>query len=70
MTYRQTALSLLTDTRIDQDAEGIETTLDRVDTFRSEAAEAGDLEQVALCDRALDGDVDAYLECLRELGCW
>lgn len=31
----------------------------------NEAAEAGDLEQVAICDRALAGDAEAIAECAR-----
>lgn len=34
-------------------------------TLRSEAAEAGDLEQIAVCDRALAGDETALAECER-----
>lgn len=33
--------------------------------LQTEAAEAGDLEQVALCEKALAGDRDAYCECIR-----
>ena len=33
--------------------------------LRDEAGEAGDLSQVAVCDRALDGDQDARAECER-----
>lgn len=33
--------------------------------LRREAAAHGDLEQVAICDRALRGDVDALAECAR-----
>ena len=33
--------------------------------LRAEATEAGDLTQVALCDRALDGDDTARLDCAR-----
>ncbi len=39
--------------------------LDVIRTLRSEAASAGDSEQVAICDRALDGDQDALAECYR-----
>jgi len=38
---------------------------EQVRALRTEAAEAGDLEQVAVCDRALEGDSDAILECSR-----
>lgn len=40
---------------------------DRIQELRTEAAQAGDTEQVALCDRALDGDDEAYDECVRVL---
>ena len=33
--------------------------------LQTEATEAGDLEQVALCAKALAGDRDAYRECIR-----
>lgn len=33
--------------------------------LRDEAGAAGDLEQVSLCDRALDGDDAALIECAR-----
>lgn len=29
---------------------------DRIELLRTEAGQAGDLDQVSLCDRALDGD--------------
>lgn len=35
-----------------------------VRALREEAACAGDSEQVAVCDRALDGDEGAYLACV------
>jgi len=35
--------------------------------LRREAAEAGDLEQVRLCERALDGDPAAVLACRRAI---
>lgn len=35
----------------------------QVTALRSEASAAGDLEQVAVCDRALDGDAGALLSC-------
>lgn len=34
-----------------------------IKTLRDEAAIAGDLEMVAICDRALDGDPEALAEC-------
>lgn len=40
---------------------------DRIQELRTEAAQAGDTEQVTLCDRALDGDDEAYDECVRVL---
>ena len=33
--------------------------------MRNEAAEAGDMAQVAICDLALDGDEQALAECER-----
>lgn len=33
--------------------------------LRAEAGKAGDLEQVAVCDRALTDDVEAIVECRR-----
>ena len=36
----------------------------RVEALRTEAGEAGDREQVALCDRALQGDAEALARCL------
>lgn len=33
--------------------------------LRTEASQAGDLAQVTLCDRALDGDTAALVECAR-----
>ena len=36
-----------------------------LEALRREAGEHGDPEQVDLCDRALDGDRDALLECAR-----
>jgi hypothetical protein len=35
-----------------------------IQALRAEAGSAGDLDQVALCDRALAGDVDARLVCI------
>lgn len=54
--------------------EWVETTLDKeatmvtdeqIEALRSEAGVAGDLAQVAVCDRALDGDEAARRECQR-----
>jgi len=42
--------------------------LDAIRDLRTEAATAGESEQVALCDRALDGDQDALAECYRVIG--
>lgn len=36
-----------------------------IERLRTEAATAGDLAQVAICDRALDGDETARAECAR-----
>lgn len=36
-----------------------------IETLRTEAAEAGDLAQVAICERALAGNESARLECER-----
>ena len=41
------------------------TTTERIEQLRAEAMQAGDREQVALCDRALAGDVEARAECVR-----
>ena len=41
--------------------------IDRIEALRSEAAAHGDIEQVALCDRAIDGDVDALVSCIEVL---
>lgn len=38
---------------------------DQLDALHSEAAEAGDLEQAALCERALGGDVEALRACVK-----
>lgn len=35
----------------------------RITTLRDEAATHGDLEMVAICGRALAGDLDALAEC-------
>ena len=39
----------------------------QIEQLRTEAATAGDLEQVALCDRALDGDASARERCERAI---
>lgn len=41
------------------------TTTVQIEALRNEAATAGDLEQVAICDRALAGDEAAIAECER-----
>ena len=42
-------------------------THNRIRALRTEAGQSGDLDQVALCDRALAGDDVALAECLRVL---
>jgi len=39
----------------------------RIIALRDEAARAGDLEQVKICERALEGDQEAMTECERIL---
>lgn len=47
-------------------ATTIETvTKNQIQALRTEAGAAGDLKQVAICDRALDGDEAARAECAR-----
>ena len=41
---------------------------DEIRALRDEAAEAGDLEQVAVCERALDGSAADWDECVRVIG--
>lgn len=38
-------------------------TTSQIESIRSEAARAGDLEMVTVCDQALDGDTAALAEC-------
>jgi len=38
---------------------------DEIEELRDEAARVGDVDQVAICDRALDGDEAARVECAR-----
>ena len=38
-------------------------TQEQIQALRDEAGQAGDLEQVAICDRALEGDETAMAEC-------
>lgn len=40
-------------------------TSEQIEALRSEAGSAGDLAQVVICDRALDGDFGARAECAR-----
>ena len=40
------------------------TSVERINELRTAAGSAGDLEQVAMCDRALDGYARAIAECL------
>jgi hypothetical protein len=40
-------------------------TTDQIEALRQESGEAGDSEQVAICDRALAGNQDALRECFR-----
>jgi hypothetical protein len=42
----------------------MQTTIRRLVALRMEAAEAGDVECVALCIRALSGDDEARIRCL------
>lgn len=44
------------------------TITDRIEALMTEAGEAGDAEQVAICQRALAGDADAIAECQRVMG--
>lgn len=39
----------------------------RIRKLSNEAAEHGDLEMVAICERALAGDAEALIECERVL---
>lgn len=42
----------------------------QIEALRTEAGQAGDLAQVALCDAALAGDEAALAECERVLNAW
>lgn len=42
-----------------------EITKAQIEKLSDEAGEAGDLEQVAICDKALEGDAAAVAECAR-----
>ena len=39
----------------------------RIEALSTEAGQAGDLEMVAICERALAGDTAAIAECVRVL---
>lgn len=41
----------------------------QIEALRTEAGEHGDAAQVAVCDRALDGDDTARRECVRVIRC-
>lgn len=45
-----------------------EITNSQIRKLSNEAAEAGDLEQVAICERALSGDAEARAECAKVIG--
>lgn len=49
--------------RVMREGEMDEITNDQIEILRAEAGEAGDLEQVTVCDRALAGDDDARADC-------
>lgn len=38
-----------------------------INAMRQSAGEAGDMEMVAICDRAEDGDIEAQDKCVRVL---
>jgi hypothetical protein len=40
----------------------------QIQTLRAEAAQAGDREQVSICNYALDGDEDCRAECASVIG--
>lgn len=40
-------------------------TTEQIETLRSEAGQHGDMEQVAVCDKALAGSKKAIAECAR-----
>lgn len=42
-----------------------EITKAQIEKLSDEAGEAGDLEQVAICNKALEGDAAAIAECAR-----
>ena len=43
-------------------------TVEQVEALEAEAGQAGDLDQVAVCRRALAGDESAVRECERVIG--
>lgn len=43
-------------------------TYEQIERLLQEAASAGDMEQVAICERALEGDNAAFAECERVIG--
>lgn len=45
----------------------LEETMERVEDLRDEAAAAGDLDQVAVCSRALAGDDAALRACIEAI---
>jgi len=47
------------------DCDEFDITDEQIEALRDEAGSAGDNAQVALCDRALDGDDEARAECAR-----
>lgn len=51
----------------EQTAQALSSTRDRFAALRTEAAAAGDLAQVDLCNAALAGDAGALAECMRVL---
>ena len=44
-----------------------EITREQISKLSDEAGEHGDMEQVEICRRALDGDADAVAECQRAI---
>ena len=46
-------------------AHAIEITDTQIEQLRTEAGQAGDNEQVEICNRALVGDTEARAECAR-----
>ena len=51
--------------RTQPEAESDDVTDEQIAALRDEAAQAGDLDQVAICERALAGDAAARAECAR-----